>query len=275
MTDATLSKQVYFHVGLGKTGTTYLQYEVFPKLKGIHYIQRTHYPRAHNIIARSGYPRYLVSREFDQQLPQEVAKFSRHYPEAGVIIVLRRHDHWIASQYRRFAKNGIHVDFKSFFDIDNNQGLWQHADLNFMAKLRVIEAHFRRKPLVLFQEDLKHDPYGFFDKLAAYTGTCYDKGAISLDAVHKSYSDKQLKVVRKFSKYLFPASEKYSRKTLRGWLQWRRIQLTSYAIMYPARFLPDAWFDDVELIPQAQLDKIRQYFAEDWQQCRAYASNSA
>ena len=81
--------------------------------------------------------------------------------------------------------------------------------------------------------------------------------------------------MRKFSKYLFPATEKYSRKTLRGWLQWRRIQLTSYAIMYPARFLPDAWFDDVELIPQAQLDKIRQYFAEDWQQCRAYASNSA
>ncbi|MBI1422260.1 MAG: hypothetical protein GC149_02255 [Gammaproteobacteria bacterium] len=271
MTDTTSTKQVYFHVGLGKTGTTYLQYEFFPRLKGIHYIQRTRYQRAHEIISRTQYPRYLVSREFDQQLPQEVAKFSRHYPDARVIIVLRRHDGWIASQYRRFAKNGIHVDFEQFFDIDHDQGLWKQADLNFMAKLRVIESHFGHKPLVLFQEDLKQDPYGFFDSIAAYTGASYARDAISLDAVHTSYSDKQLKAVRKLSRYLFPVSEAHSRKTLRGWLQWRRIQLTSYAIMYPARLLPDAWFNNVELIPQTQLNKIRDHFADDWAQCRAYA----
>jgi len=273
MTDKTLAKQVYFHVGLGKTGTTYLQYELFPKLKGIHYIQRTRYQRALDIISRTAHARYLVSREFDQQLPEEVARFSSHYPDARVIIVLRRHDGWIASQYRRFAKNGIHIDFTTFFDIDNDQGLWKQADLNFMAKLRIIEDHFRHKPLVLFQEDLKNDPLAFFDKIAAYTGTHYDRSAISLDAVHTSYSDKQLKVVRKLSKYLFPTSEKYSRKTLRGWLQWRRIQLTSYAIMYPALLLPDAWFDDVELIPKTQLEKIRNHFADDWAQCRAYAGS--
>jgi len=65
--------------------------------------------------------------------------------------------------------------------------------------------------------------------------------------------------------------EAHSRKTLRGWLQWRRIQLTSYAIMYPALLLPDTWFSVIELIPTTQLDKIRDYFADDWDQCRAYA----
>jgi hypothetical protein len=271
MTATHSSKQVFFHVGLGKTGTTYLQYELFPKLNGIHYIQRTRYQHAHEIITRTDHPRYLVSREFDQQLPEEAANFARHYPDARVIIVLRRHDGWIASQYRRFAKNGIHVDFDAFFDIDNNQGLWQHADLNYMAKLKIIEQYFRHKPLVLFQEELKNNPYTFFDKIATFTGSSYDRAAISLDAVHTSYSDKQLKAVRKLSKYLFPLREKYSRKTLRGWLQWRRIQLMSYAIMYPALLLPDAWFDDVELIPQVQLDKIRRHYADDWAQCQAYA----
>lgn len=62
------------------------------------------------------------------------------------------------------------------------------------------------------------------------------------------------------------------RNTLRGWLQWRRIQLTSYAIMYPVQLLPDAWFRDIELIPQAQLEKIRQHYMQDWEQCRAYAN---
>lgn len=271
MSNTSSSKKVFFHVGLGKTGTTYLQYKLFPKLKGIHYIQRTQYQHAQEIISHTAYQRYLVSREFDLQLPVEIAKFSRHCSDAKVIIVLRRHDHWIASQYRRFAKNGIHLDFNTFFDIDNNRGLWKHGDLNFMAKLKVIETYFKHKPLVLFQEDLKTDPFKFFNKVAAYTGASYDKAAISLTAVHRSYSDKQLKAVRKLSKFLFPASEKYSRKTFRGWLQWRRIQLTSYAIMYPAQLLPDTWFRDIELIPQTQLEKIRRQYSEDWEQCRTYA----
>jgi hypothetical protein len=273
MTSDKAAKQVYFHVGLGKTGTTYLQYELFPKLKGIYYIQRTRYQNAIDIIANTDYPSYLVSREFDQQLPDEVARFSKHYPDAKVIIVFRRHDSWIASQYRRFAKNGIHVDFNTFFDIDKDQGQWKQSDLNYMAKIKIIETHFSQKPLVLFQDDLKVDPFGFFDKIAAYTGTTYDKSAISIDAVHTSYSDKQLKAVRKVSKYFFPAAETHSRKTLRGWLRWRRIQLTSYAIMGIAYFLPDAWFNDVELIPQEQLDKIRRHYADDWEQCRAYAKH--
>ncbi len=268
------TKQVYFHVGLGKTGTTYIQYELFPKLKGIYYIQRTRYQNALKIISSTSYPKYLVSREFDQQLPDEVAKFSKHYPDAHVIIVFRRHDSWIASQYRRFAKNGIHIDFNSYFDIDNNQGLWKYDDLNYMAKLKIIEDHFSQKPLVLFQEELKTDPYGFFDKIATYTGTTYNKEDISLDKVHASYEEKQLKAVRKLSKYLFPTEEKYSRKTLRGWLQWRRIQLTSYAIMYSALLLPDAWFSDVELTPKEQLDKISEHYADDWEQVQAYAEKN-
>lgn len=271
MTETKNMKKIFFHVGLGKTGTTYLQYAFFPKLKGIHYIQRTRYQRAHEIISRTHYASYLVSREFDQQLEDEVAKFSQHYPDAKVIIVLRRHDKWIASQYRRFAKNGIHVDFNAFFDIDHDQGQWKQADLNYMAKLKIIEKYFSQKPLVLFQDELSTDPYAFFDKIAACTGSTYDKSAISLERVHRSYNDKQLKAVRKLSKWLFPTHEARSRKTLRGWLQWRRIQLTSYAIMHTARLLPDTWFKHIELIPPEALEKIRRHYAEDWEACQEYA----
>jgi len=41
--------------------------------------------------------------------------------------------------------------------------------------------------------------------------------------------------------------------------------------MYPALLPPDTWFSVIELIPTTQLDKIRDYFADDWDQCRAYA----
>jgi len=49
-------KEVYFHVGLGKTASTYLQYQLFPKLKGIKYFQRSSYKRYHKIIEKGKLP---------------------------------------------------------------------------------------------------------------------------------------------------------------------------------------------------------------------------
>ena len=42
--------EIYFHVGLGKVASTYLQHRFFPKLKGIHYIKSTRYRRSLQII---------------------------------------------------------------------------------------------------------------------------------------------------------------------------------------------------------------------------------
>ena len=42
MTQQSSEKEVFFHVGLGKTATTYLQYQFFPKLRGIHYANLMH-----------------------------------------------------------------------------------------------------------------------------------------------------------------------------------------------------------------------------------------
>lgn len=264
-------KEVFFHVGLGKTATTYLQYEFFPKLKGIRYIQRTKYNRFHAIISASDETRFLVSREFDQQLEDECQKISAHYPQGRVIIVLRSPESWIASQYRRFAKNGIHSSFVEFFDVEHDSGKWKREELMFSHKLAIIEKYFEHKPLVLFHEDLKSDSYGFFDTIAQFVGATYDRNRISLGAVHKSYSEKQLKAVRKWSRYLFPEEQRFSSNKVIHWLQWRKQQLTSYGVMFASLLMPDRWFDDIELIAPGELEKIREYFKEDYAACRAYA----
>lgn len=49
----------------------YLQYAFFPKLQGIHYIQRTRYRKSPQIIEQKNHERYLIPREFDQQLEDE------------------------------------------------------------------------------------------------------------------------------------------------------------------------------------------------------------
>ena len=107
-------KQIFFHVGTGKTGTTFLQYRVFPKLRNIYYIQRTRYKNVKNIIAESDAQKILISREFDQQLEKEIRWFTHTYPDTTPIIVFRRHDSYIASQYRRFVKMALTARLQIF-----------------------------------------------------------------------------------------------------------------------------------------------------------------
>ena len=44
---------IFFHVGLGKTGTTFLQDRFFPKLEGIDYLPRNKYHKAEEYIEKS------------------------------------------------------------------------------------------------------------------------------------------------------------------------------------------------------------------------------
>ena len=61
-----LNKNIYFHVGISKTGSTFLQKRVFPKLSKITYIPTNKYHRVFEEIKNSDSNKVLVSREFDR-----------------------------------------------------------------------------------------------------------------------------------------------------------------------------------------------------------------
>ncbi len=266
-----VDKAIFFHVGLGKVASTYLQYAFFPKLKGIYYIQRTRYKKSKEIIRQTNHPKYLVSREFDQQLEAEVRDFSAAFPQARPILLLRRHDGWIASQYRRYVKNGGHKTFAEFIDLERDQGVWPKSDLYFFRKIQILESCFTHKPLVLFHEDLKKDSGAFFHTLAESMGATYDPASVSLDPVHRSYSETQLRLMLRVSKYLFKENPQWHKNPVVHWIQRRSRLLLSYLILYPGRLIPEKWVPQTDLTPKADLDKIRAYFEEDWNQCREYA----
>jgi len=263
-------KAIYFHPGLGKTGTTYLQYKFFPKLKGIYYIQRTKYSKAPAIIHRKRDSKFLVSREFDRQFYQEVEKFSQHFPDAYPILVLRRHDKWIASQYRRLTKNGRGITFTEFIDIDKNQGRWDKNVLNFYERIKFLESRFSNKPLVLFHEDLKNNPNEFFNKIALYTGTDFDPNKISLSSKHVSYNENQLKTVRNIARKTFFKWNGISIKKDHP-VERRFRKIICHLIMYLHFIFPKGSPKDVPLIPTEELEKIRTNYEDDWNKCLEYA----
>jgi hypothetical protein len=260
-------------VGLGKTASTYLQNKVFPMLKGVYYIHPTKYRRYQSIIESTNEEKYFVSREMDQQLEREVKKFSTLYPQATPIIVLRSNESWIASQYKRFLKNGYPYTFKEFFDIDNNNGFWKIHDAAFYPKLQILEKYFHQKPVVLLYEDLRQHPFQFIDRIANCMGATYNPNEIPLEPHHTSYEEKQLKVMLLVSKYIFSKNPKYTGSRFNTWIRRRSRMLSCYIILYSAFLVPESMVSKIELISKEELEKIRNYYKTDWESCLNYARN--
>ncbi len=267
----SISKQIFFHVGTGKTGTTFLQYRVFPKLKGINYIQRTRYKQAKKIINNTTYNKYLISREFDQQLEHEVKLFAQDFPNTVPIIVFRRHDSYIASQYRRFVKNGFKGTFKDFFDLDNDAGFFKKSDLNYMQHINILKKYFTSSPIVLFYQDLMSDPHGFIHQIERLLDVTIDHNSLNLQKKHTSYSEQQLKTIQKAGKYINLEKRKIFHNFV-GHLLWR-IYLNSirYSMLYLGKALPASFFDNKPLISAQELQAVKEYYEIDWKNCLSYS----
>ncbi len=262
--------QVYFHVGLGKVASTYLQKEVFPLLEGIQYIPTGRYRKSKEIIAKSSSEKILVSREFDRQFEEELRWFAADYPDSKVIILLRRHDDWIASQYRRHVKNGFYYGFEAFLDMKGDKGFWQQKELHYLSKLILIEELTKFPPLVLFYDELIENPDGFVKSMTDFMGVPLLEN-LSRKLVHKSFSDKQLKVLRAFCrKYVRRVPINYHNKW-KHWLLYRPIWAVYHVILYTAAFLPESWIAKEELIEQELLDEVRSSFNEDWEAVKQFS----
>ncbi len=273
----TMSKpvSVFFHVGLGKTASTYLQNKVFGKLKGLHYIHPTKFRSWKKLVAQSNAEKVFLSREMDQQLEREVKKFAEVYPDTHAIIVLRSNDQWIASQYRRFLKNGYPYTFTEFFDVVQDKGFWKTSDAMFYPKIEILEKYFTSPPLVLFYDDLRKEPFQFIDAIANYTGSTYDKSAISLEPHHTSYEEKQLKVMLKVSKKIFSSAPIYKEgPRYKTWIRRRSRMLLCYIILYSALLIPNRFISKQPLIDPADLARVKQFYNADWLRCEARRNKS-
>lgn len=263
--------EIFFHVGMGKVASKYLQFVVFPKVKGIHYIPTGKYKSSKDIIKRGKNNKYLVSREFDRQMEDEAKWFSADFPQARTIILLRRHDSWIASQYRRFVKNGFPGSFTDFIDIDENKGKWDKKELLFFEKIKILEKHFQNKPLVMFYDDLRKDPKVFISQLLSYMKATVDFDKVSFSSKHSSYNEKQLKVMQWVRKNL-----PFIEKDMEPGAPLRAIRLFikrpfRYTILYLGQLMPMTLLPKEDLIPKAELEKIKQKYTSDWDACLEYA----
>lgn len=267
----TPQKQIFFHVGTAKTGSTFLQNRVFPKLRKIHYIPTNRFKKVFSILAKTSFNKYLISREFDRQMAYEVYKFSAQYPDAQPIIVFRQQHTYAASQYRRVVKNGFKGDFKTFFDLEGNSGFFKRKDFNYCGMVKLLEESFSQKPLVFIYEDLRANPQAFVQKLADLINAEIDLNTINFNPKHTSYNEQQLKAIHWLSRRIDLRKRRVFKSEILH-LLWRFMMSSiRYPTLYVAKYLPKKCFAKEELIPKKDLEEIKNYFLKDWETCKSIA----
>lgn len=259
-----MKKEIYFHVGLAKTGSTFLQNNFFPYLKNIKYISTHKYRKCIKIINNTNYKSYLISREFDRQFEKEVKHFTKYFPQTKIIIVFRKHDKWISSQYKRYVKNGWHWNFEDFYKLSGD-GYWKESELVFKNKLDLIKKYTIHDPLILNFDELKINPYSYLNKIVDYSKSSYNKDSISLNVIHKSFSEKQLLFLRSYCrKFKKNVPEYYADDKLKHWLFYRPWWLYFHLIMYFSIIIPKKLIINKPLINKTYLLKIKNKFKDDW-----------
>ena len=98
-------------------------------------------------------------------MEREILRFSEKYPDTTPIIVFRRHDSYIASQYRRFVKNGFTGPFQEFFDLQNNKGFFKKSDLNYKNQVELLKNTLIKDPIVFTYKDFKENNQKFIQKM--------------------------------------------------------------------------------------------------------------
>lgn len=269
-----MAQKIFFHVGLSKTGSTFLQQQIFPKLPGIHYVPTVKYRHALRLIPGINAAKILVSREFDQQFEQEIKKFSAQYPHAYSIVVFREPGSWAVSNYKRFVKNGHPFSFTDFIDIQNDQGHFKIQDFRYLRYLELLKEHFTQEPLVLIYEDLKKDPQSFLKKITDYMEIQTDFTGFNLKPNHVSYDENALKLVRKLSSEIQFQKKLEVHVKPKGFLYNLYANIIRYSILYGSRFLPSAMIPQEKLINANEVEAVSEFFREDWKLVKSRAERN-
>jgi len=274
--------ETFFHVGYARAASTFLQKTVFPALIGIQYIPRNRFRVRESEKKRFKADKILMSREAGRYMIERCDDVKRVFG-SKIILSLRRQDTLAASGYRLEAKNGHTIRFNQYLEIEHDTGVKKVEEYEYMRLINYLEKSTGEKPLVLIFEDYLADPDFYIDTLCAALSCEVDKAALNQRPVHKSYTDKQLRLRRQLSDRFLDSADDHrlmigetlADHTLSFRLRHRVRLWATGLFMRLARFAPDSWLSEEPLINQEELVKVKEFYQDDWQACYDYVAEQS
>jgi hypothetical protein len=171
-----MEKKLFIHVGLHKTGTTFLQKQIFPNIPNVNYygpymngilipnfVLNVKVPENKTTIISceglSGHPGF----SFNECSREEIAdRLHSLYPHSKIIIVTRKKERWVDSLYKQYIKMGGTMKYEDWRN-ENLSDEFFHID-EYIEYLKTLFDDV----LVMDFQLLKSDPDVFIQELCKY-----------------------------------------------------------------------------------------------------------
>jgi len=281
-----------FHVGLHKTGTTFLQANVFPCLQGVDNLV---WRNLEYFLRLESEKNYLVSCEglsgstfaSTAQRIRAISLLGKMFPRARVIVTIRPHGEYLKSLYSQYLRYGGTRPFDGFvllpFKDDDGSSpqeghLIRAADLSYRAIIEAAGKSFSGPPLVCTMADMFRDPGSFVAEVCAHV-RCEPGGAIGAFK-KKSPSNvgirkRQASLLRAMNGLFNPPLSLDGRN--RPYRRLAKFRLDPVTICF--RWL--SMIPSSSLVPDQLVSRLNDHFSEDWQfvehyiRARPWADTSA
>lgn len=187
-----MAKEIIIHLGLHRTGTTFLQKEVFEKLP-VNYIfddaiHRIELKEGINLISNEGLSLSMPHSKTNRL--QILDHLHKLFPNARILIGLREKESWLKSCYYRYIL--------SFGKLKYQQYLKKYTNNTPDFDLYLKEVQKRFSNIYIYHlEDLKKNPKGRIKGICDFIGV--DTPNYKIVKRNASLSIKQLEMLRKLN----------------------------------------------------------------------------
>ena len=272
----TSNVRLFVHIGLMKTGTTFLQANIFPHLNNVRLIKPNQNLVSHQLLSKE--TRFLISDEgisgcpywsdrrnlrYPEQFSLGVAKLRQILPHARVICCLREPAAFLQSAYKQYLHEGGTLEFEDFFQ-STGDGVVTKSDLMFSRFIDYLRRSFNENDLFLYDfDDFQRSPGTVLEDMLDFLGASADVGCLLAQPKARSNPSVPLHL-EPFLIRLNLISQKFRRLTGRH-LQIGLAGKTLNGRVLAQYIAPRFWTGS----GTRDLSSLRAEFSDDWIRCKS------
>ena len=159
------------HLGMPKTGSTYLQNHLFRRLKDIRVIRGwtslrkivTTPNNKHLILSDETLSGDITKPHLYDQFDTNVSNLSMLFPNAIILFGIRNHESFILSCFKQSLRNGLVIKLEDYFNA-HNSGLLKDEDILFYPRIERLKEVFPRV-IIYTIEELKNNEDNIIEEI--------------------------------------------------------------------------------------------------------------